>query len=101
MSLSAWTGDRDTPNVLRDYFDLLGVESFLIGLTGTPETVRDLGRDYGLDFQYGEANGQGHYDVGHTAGMFLLDAESRWIRRYAYGTDRKLIVDDLQSVLAS
>ena len=94
-------GERDTPNVLRDYFELLSVNDFVVGMTGTPDIVREIGTDYGVEFIYNPADEQGNYSVDHTAGMFLLDAEGNWIRRYAYATAAPLLIDDIEAVLAS
>lgn len=92
-------GRRDTPTVLREYFQLYDVDSFIYGMTGDEAIVRELGNDYGLEFVYREPNETGWYNVDHTAGSFLLDADGNWIRRYAYATERALIIEDLQRVL--
>lgn len=92
-------GERDTPGILRDYFELLQVDYFLVGMTGTPDAVRELGTDFGVDFFYSETDDNGNYDVTHTAGMFLLDENQNWIRRYTYGLQASLIVDDIQKFL--
>jgi protein SCO1 len=92
-------GERDTPDILRDYFELLRVDSFLVGMTGSPEAVREVGTEYGVEFIYGEADANGNYDVTHTAGMFLLDANQNWIRRYTYGTPAQVIAADIEPLL--
>ncbi|MDQ7036177.1 MAG: SCO family protein [Anaerolineae bacterium] len=93
-------GERDTPDTLRDYFDLLRVDTFLIGMTGTPDSVRQLGDEYGVNFIYDEADDSGNYGVTHTAGMFLLDENQNWIRRYTYGMQASLIIEDIQQFFA-
>jgi protein SCO1/2 len=92
-------GERDTPDMLRDYFELLQVDNFLVGMTGTPEAVRELGTEYGVEFFYSETDENGNYDVSHTAGMFLLDANQNWIRRYTYGTLAQVIAADIEPLL--
>jgi protein SCO1 len=92
-------GERDTPDMLKDYFELLHVDSFLVGMTGTPDAVRELGTEYGVEFFYGETDENGNYDVSHTAGMFLLDANRNWIRRYTYGTPAQVIAADIEPLL--
>jgi protein SCO1/2 len=93
-------GERDTPEVLKNYFELLQVDSFLIGMTASPRVVRERTKDFGVDFISSEIDSNGNYDVQHTAGMFLLDSDGDWIRRYSYGTAATLIVDDIQDFLA-
>jgi protein SCO1/2 len=92
-------GERDTPDILRDYFELLRVDNFLMGMTGTPEAVRELSAEYGVEFIYNEADENGNYDVSHTAGMFLLDANRNWMRRYTYGTPAQVIAADIEPLL--
>jgi protein SCO1 len=92
-------GERDTPEVLATYFTTMRVDSFMIGMTGTEAELRQMGLPYGLDFRYGEADALGNYTVEHTAGMFLLNNEGEWIRRYTYGMEREDIVADLRAVL--
>jgi protein SCO1 len=94
-------GERDTPNILRDYFALLNVDMFLIGMTGAPNSVRELSAAYGVEFIYNEADENGNYDVSHTAGMFLLDANQNWIRRYRYGTLAQVIAADIEPLLGA
>jgi protein SCO1 len=92
-------GERDTPEVLRDYFELVRVNDFLLGMTGTPDAVREVGTPYGVDFIYGMPDENGNYDVTHTAGMFLLDANRNWMRRYTYGMDTNLIIENIQKTI--
>jgi len=88
-------GERDTPEALAEYFVTMRIDDFAVGLTGSPETVRELGEDYRLFFAHEQPDEQGNYAVEHTAGLFLLDSENHWIRRYAFGANRALISRDL------
>lgn len=97
-------GYRDTPETLRQFFEARQTPDF-IGLTGDEADIRRIGADYGLFFQYGTenpataaANGT-YYNIDHTSYVFLLDENGQWIRRYVFGIDRNLIVDDLQTLL--
>jgi len=93
-------GARDTPEVLASYFRVRGIDDF-VGLTGEEEELRRIGVDYGLFFEYGEPDENGFYNVDHTAGALLLDADGMWVMRYAYGTEKEVIVEDLEAMLAS
>lgn len=92
-------GERDTPEILANYFVTLRVDSFIVGLTGTEAEVREMGIPYGLDFNYSEADALGNYSVEHTAGLFLLNSEAQWIRRYAYGMRTEDIINDLREFM--
>ena len=94
-------GERDTPDVLRAYLELQQVESFMVGMTGAPDAVREVGEPYGVDFIYNPADEQGNYNVDHTAGMFLVDSRGNWVRRYAYGMSREQLVANLQVMIAN
>lgn len=91
-------GERDTPQVLADYFRVRNLEGF-IGLTGDPEQVRTIGENYGLYFSFSEKDAQGRYNVDHTAGSYLIDREGRWVARFAYGTDMRLITEEIAARL--
>lgn len=94
-------GQRDTPDVLQDYFNTLDIETFVTGITGDPDAVRDFAWELGADFIYRQSGDDGFYSVDHTAGMFLLDENGAWIRRYSYGTPHGLIVNDIEEVINS
>ena len=92
-------GERDTPGVLDTYFTTLRVEDFIIGMTGTEDEIRRVAEPFGVEFILHETDQFGNYNVDHTAGMFLLDAEGNWIRRYRYAINSQLIADNIQAYL--
>lgn len=94
-------GERDTPEALRNYFAVRNIDEGFVGLTGEESELRRIGVDYGLYFELGEPDETGYYEVDHTAGSFLLDREGRWVMRYAYGTDRDIIIEDITAYLES
>lgn len=91
-------GQRDTPDMLKRYFAVRGIDDF-VGLTGEEADLRRIGVSYGLYFEYGEPDENGYYLVDHTASSFLLDANGNWIMSYAFGTDRSVITEDLLELL--
>lgn len=92
-------GERDTPQVLDNYLTTLRVNEFVTALTGTQEDISEFVMPYGVEFIFGERDALGNYNVEHTAGMFLLNAEGEWVRRYRYNTPSGRIVNDLQDFL--
>jgi len=69
-------GDRDTPAALKGY--LAPVSPDFIGLTGTPRRVRDIAAQFSAVFFKGmPADGDGNYQVEHTAQVYLLDKQGR------------------------
>lgn len=91
-------GKRDTPQVLSGFFQTLRVDSFMIGMTGTEDDVRAAVKPFGVDFILNKPDKSGEYSVDHTAGMFLLNKNKEWIRRYSFGTTTQRIAEDLQSI---
>ncbi|MEL7432488.1 MAG: SCO family protein [Chloroflexota bacterium] len=86
---------RDTAQVLATYFETLRVDDFLAGLTGSLDALEPLTSTFGVEYIYAEPDAIGNYNVEHTAGMFLLDSEGEWVRRYRYGTPTGSIVQDI------
>lgn len=91
-------GQRDTPQALADYFRVRDITDF-IGLTGTTAELASVVADFGVFYELGAPDAAGNYNVDHTAGSFLLDPQGRWTMRYAYGTPRDIIVEDLRAFL--
>jgi len=92
-------GERDSPAVLDTYFTTLRVADFIVGMTGTEDELRSVAEPFGVEFILHEADQFANYNVDHTAGMFLLDADGNWIRRYRYATSSQIIADDIQDYL--
>jgi protein SCO1/2 len=93
-------GARDTPERIKQYLSMFDPEFH--GLTGDSEYVRTVITGYGGLFQINNAGGlkKDDYTVDHTASHFLMDAEGRWIRTYAYASKVDTIVADLLRLLA-
>lgn len=94
-------GARDTPTVLATYFTTLRVDHFMTGLTGSNEALAPLTNEFGVEYILETPDAIGNYNVEHTAGMFLLDSEGQWVRRYRYGTPTGRIVEDIADFLAN
>jgi protein SCO1 len=67
--------DRDTPAVIKSY-----VESFggpIEGLTGTPDQVAEVAKDYKVYYAKHPTAGGG-YDMDHSALIYIMDPEGRF-----------------------
>lgn len=90
-------GARDTPDLMKTY--LRNFDESFIGLTGDEATLRRLGTDYNLFFEYRPGTTPDAYVVDHTASTFLVDPEGNLVAIYPYdessaGVD--VVVADLQ-----
>ncbi|WP_407352655.1 SCO family protein [Luteimonas sp. R10] len=74
---------RDDPARLADYAAHFG-DGF-IGVTGTPEELRALGRRYRTTYSYGRPDPHGNYDVVHSAGVYVFDRDGE--ARLLFQTD--------------
>ena len=92
-------GQRDTPDVLNNFFAMRSVEDVMIGMQGDDEVLARVGSDYGLYYELQEPDANGYYAVDHTANMYLLNPEGQLLSILAYGTEPELIAERIQKLL--
>ena len=74
--------ERDTPDELKSY--LSAFDPRIRGLTGTDEQIAAFAKPLGVYYARTKIEGGG-YTVDHTATVFLLDAQGRFVGSIAYG----------------
>ena len=90
--------DRDTPEVLSNY--VTAFHPAIVGLTGTPDELQAVYRDYGIFAEKEELSESAvGYVVNHTARVFLVDAQGRLRLSYAFGTPPEDILQDIRHLL--
>ncbi|MEN2981072.1 MAG: SCO family protein [Thermus sp.] len=62
--------DRDTPEVSDRYAK--GFHPSFLGLSGSPETIQEVARTFGVYYQKTQYRGPGEYLVDHTATTFVV-----------------------------
>ncbi|MFN3179020.1 MAG: SCO family protein [Thermus sp.] len=62
--------ERDTPQVSDQYAK--GFHPRFLGLTGSPETIQEVARTFGVYYQKTQYRGPGEYLVDHTATTFVV-----------------------------
>uniref|UniRef100_A0A7V4A041 SCO family protein n=1 Tax=Thermus tengchongensis TaxID=1214928 RepID=A0A7V4A041_9DEIN len=62
--------ERDTPEVADQYAK--GFHPRFLGLTGSPETIQEVARTFGVYYQKTQYRGPGEYLVDHTATTFVV-----------------------------
>lgn len=68
--------ERDTPQMLKDYLSSEGFPDDVIGLTGTPEQVAQVAREYRAFYQkVGEGEG---YTMNHGLTVYLMGPDGRF-----------------------
>lgn len=76
--------ERDTPAVLAEYVPLF--HERLIGLTGTPEQIKQVADAYRIFYRRVEDPNYTYYLMDHTSFVYLLDPEGNVASLFRYGT---------------
>jgi protein SCO1/2 len=87
--------ERDTLPILKDYVEAINEKT--IGLSGTPDQMAKLIRDFGIYAQKVVLD-DGDYTMDHTATVFLYDAEGRIAGTIAWREPDDFAMDKLKSL---
>lgn len=91
--------DRDTTERLASYVPLFHPR--LIGLGGTSEEVRRIARGYKVYFARSSEGGMSSYLLDHSAFIYLVDADGRYVGFLPPGTSPGRLADAISSHLTS
>ncbi|WP_029006953.1 SCO family protein [Azospirillum halopraeferens] len=86
---------RDTVAHLSDYVGLFHPR--MVGLTGTPEQVRDVARAYRVYYARspGSAPDDEHYLMDHSSFIYLMDADGRFVQVFPAGASPETIAEQI------
>lgn len=91
--------ERDTPEVLSSY--VTAFNPGFLGLTGTPEQIADVAREFRIIYKKVEGSRPGNYSVDHSAGTYIFDTQGR-LRLYArYGQGHESLAQDIERLLGA
>jgi protein SCO1/2 len=92
--------ERDTVAVVRRYTEYF--DPRIVGLTGSPELVRHAADRFRVRYEKHVESGAApdRYSVDHTAGMFLLGPNGRYITKFAYTMPARDVVARMRVLLA-
>jgi protein SCO1/2 len=88
--------ERDTPKVIRDY--LSSFDPHLTGLTGDPAEVAAVAKAYRVYFKKVPLD-QGGYTMDHTAIVYLMDKEGRFVSPFNLKRTTEAAAADLRKHL--
>ncbi|QKS28624.1 MAG: SCO1 protein [Accumulibacter sp.] len=93
--------ERDTASMLRSYVRFF--DPRIIGLGGSPALVRRAADHFGVRYEQVREPGApaDQYAVDHSVGMFLLGADGRYLRRFAYAMPAAEIVGQIRAVMGA
>lgn len=92
-------GKRDSPELMASF--LSHFDSSFIGLSGEENTLRLLGKEYGLVFNQDLNSNTEDYIVQHTSPSFLIDRDGYLRMVFFYGTDPEAIASGIREILDS
>ena len=87
--------ERDTLELLGEFIP--SFDSSFIGLTGTIENIEKITRQFKV---YRKKVTQGDsYTIDHSSGIYLLDKDGEIRVRHSFGSEIKLIVEDIEKLI--
>ena len=89
--------ERDTPQVLKAY--LANFDESFVGLSGTPEEIAAVARDFKIFFKKVPGKVEGTYTLDHSAGTYLFDRQGRLRVYERYGAGPQLLTQDVKALL--
>ena len=89
--------ERDTPQVLKAY--LANFDESFVGLTGTPEELAAVAKDFKIFFKKVPGKTEGTYTLDHSAGTYLFDTQGRLRVYERYGAGPQLLAQDVKALL--
>jgi protein SCO1/2 len=92
---------RDTPELLGTY--LSNVTDRITGISGDPKKVEEMARGFKVYFKKvpsDPAQPDGEYTMDHTASVFLMDKEGRFVGTIAYGENAETAQQKLKNLIA-
>lgn len=90
---------RDTPKKLGQYTEFFHPR--IIGLTGSPELVRRVADNFKVRYEKHLEPGAAadKYSMDHSAGMYLLGPDGRFLVKFAYGTPPKDAAEQIGTLM--
>lgn len=81
--------ERDTPQILRDYVAYF--HPSIVGLTGSPELIARTAANFRVSYEKVLVPGMppDQYQMDHSAGVFLLAPDGRFLVKFAHGMPAK------------
>ncbi|HTO60246.1 MAG TPA: SCO family protein [Bradyrhizobium sp.] len=88
---------RDTPQVMHDYVSAF--DPRIRGFTGTPGEIAKVAREYGVYYQRIPTS-DGGYVMDHSAALYLMGPDARFVSLIHYQEDDATAVDKLRRLAA-
>lgn len=89
--------ERDTPEVLQAYAQAFDPQ--MVALTGSPEQVAAVARDFKVFYKKVEGKQPGSYTVDHSAGLYVYDPKGQLRVYHRYGQGAQALAKDAKALL--
>jgi protein SCO1/2 len=90
--------ERDTPEAMANYVKSFGPN--FVGLTGSPEAIAAAAKAYRVAYSKVEnKDSAGDYNVDHSALVYLMDPEGRYVTHFSYGLSADQMAEKLEKLL--
>jgi protein SCO1/2 len=84
---------RDTPDKIKSYLASFG--SRFVGLTGSPEDIASIAKEYRVYYREHPAENGSDYTVDHSGVVYLMDPNGKFIANYSLDTSPDALAADL------
>jgi protein SCO1/2 len=86
--------ERDTPEAMANFVKSFGPN--FVGLTGSPEAIAAAAKAYRVAYSKVEnKDSAGDYSVDHSALVYLMDPEGRYVTHFSYGLSADQMAEKL------
>ena len=90
--------ERDTPEAMANYVKSFGPN--FVGLTGSSEAIAAAAKAYRVVYAHIEnKDSPGDYSVDHSALVYLMDPEGRYVKHFSYGLSADQMAEKLEKSL--
>lgn len=89
--------ERDTPEILQAYTQAF--DPGMVALTGTPEQIAAVAKDFKVFYKKVEGKQPGSYTVDHSAGLYVYDPKGQLRVYHRYGQGAQALAKDVQALL--
>jgi protein SCO1 len=84
---------RDTPDKIKSYLSSFG--SRFVGLTGEPDAIANVAKEYRVYYREHPGENGGAYTVDHSGVVYLMDPNGKFIANYSLDTSPDMLAADL------
>jgi protein SCO1 len=90
--------ERDTPEAMGNYVKSFGPN--FVGLTGSPEAIAAAAKAYRVSYaKVEDKESAADYGVDHSALVYLMDPEGRYVTHFSYGLSAEQLAEKLGKLL--